>query len=444
MGQLLDRLATDCEVTAIHNDVARRIAGSPVSETADDFGDELQMWMLTSEVDAMARLLDTEPGFAAHAILSGICQRPLARWFASTTDSDVRVEYGDPIPVVTRTFKSGSGLTPGLTSLLRGTLLGPEGFRLYDLQPPIGSNDAEQYLDVSLDYSDRLTIDEVTWDAASQTYPRMATIHPHGPDAYDLDQVERHPGGWWFGVVPAIWDCDRVLSALAAARHEKAMCAVLPEMSLPESRALADGLAANPDLYPRLVVAGSAHERRETASGEEERANRSVVYLDGGEFAEHSKIFAFHTDFFSNQNPRQAMPEGINGPRRLRVASGDLTRMAVVICSDLHSDAVRGVLERLTVNLLFVPTLTADEGMFGAAASSVAGISQGLSLMANGTLPSEPGAPPSPSFLQLLGVPWANTDHQVRRWPPTDGARQVVCVVEPMKLPDPRVWDGAI
>lgn len=439
-GTILDELARFPAARSRHSDLQTWVADAPIPWDGANVGRDLREWLEGSAADESVRLLDGNPGVAAHAVLAGTCQRPLRRWFASTTVNDVRIEYGDPVPVVVRTYADHAGMTPSLPALLRGTLLGNELYRIYDRQAP-DVDSGPPYLQVSLDFSDRVTLDEATWDAAGQRPPDMATVHPHAPAAFDLSTVQNHVNEWWFGVTPDPCDIPRIIDGLAVAKDRGAWCAVLPEVSLPFSRALSEQLADRNNELPRVVVAGSAHERHPTGPDAEERANRSVVYLDGGELFHHDKTHPFYTDVFS-QDPKVRMPEGINTPRRLVIASGDTTRLAVVICADLHAEEVLSALVQLCVNLLLVPALTPDEGAFARAAANVAA-NQGLSLMANGTMPGDL-APARPAFLNLVGVPRADPGHQIIAWRPADGLRQVVCVVRPWTDQGVKFWHQAI
>lgn len=398
---------------------------------APDYGARLEAWLRASCHDLLA-VLDGYPGFAAHGVLRGLCGRPLRRWFELAT-TQVEVRFGDPIPIVEHLFGDTHDLTPSLEALLRGDVLGEELCHLFDVNPPDPMDTTVgPRLEVILDFEAGSLVDEAIWDDSDekkQKFHCFSTIHPHGARAIDPRRVYvDEANGWWFGVWPDPWNADDVERALVAAKNAGAAVVVLPEMSLPRPDALRRLIERRFPAFPRLIVAGSAHEPRKEFEDAAERSNRTVVYLDGSPLFEHRKVWPFFTDQVGSSPPLDRyLPEGINSPLRLVVASGSTTRVAVAICSDLHDPDLPRVLRKLCVNVLLVPALTPGAGMFQGVAAGIAGANQGVALLANGSVP---GAD-SGVFLVLLAVPREGAGRQVADWVAPDGLRKVVTLIDP-------------
>jgi hypothetical protein len=332
------------------------------------------------------------------AFLRALCLGPLASWF-DFFDKTVMLERGDPFPYATRPLgPRRPAMTPFITTPLIETLLPGTTFGLYRREPA-------RPLHVVLDYRHRTLVDRHTWtsdadldeDDPSRSWGPvpMATINPYAD--FD-DDVDWTPGAHdWFWVRPRRFDEAGILDQLAeAAAHPDgpAAIAVLPELSLPEPGALGPALRENPERYPAVTVAGSAHEEVDGR-----RANVSCTYIDGAEVLRHHKHQGLHlrrngTDY----------PEGLSEPAGvLTVVAGASARLAVVICADLMNDDVKECLESCGVNLLLVPAMTPGVGGFKGPLAGVASRNQGVSLISNTVAP--PLASPQHQFLAYLGLP---------------------------------------
>ena len=367
-----------------------------------------------------------------------MCKSELRRWFKTTYEL-VQLEMGDPFPLPNRpTHTAVNNATPYPPGLDRTQLLARTDFRLF-------RSPASHRLSVQLDFSNRDSLDNVMWvgDESSGRFPIIATVHPYG-DADDLtiDGLDDPDNpAWWFGVRPRDWDEDGVLELLDNARRHGAGVAVLPELALPNSTALTTALASNPHLYPRLIVAGSAHVRTTAIDDPERelRANETWVYLDGRPILRHRKIQPFETRFLPPDLEFTApLPEGItHEPKVLTLAAGTITRLGVVICADLNDSEIPALLQQLGVNLLLVPALTVHDGAFNGAVALLASQAQAVSVVANGTPYIRPsrvrGDDPEQPFLVLVGVPRTKPQQQTASLTSSSGQRRALGIVDPNK-----------
>jgi predicted amidohydrolase len=205
----------------------------------------------------------------------------------------------------------------------------------------------------------------------------------------------------FFNVRPKKLDLDGILRNLEAAaasttneNDPAASIAVLPELSLHHSDDLFGALTSDPDLYPEVVVAGSAHE---VVDGR--NANVSQTYLNGAPLLTQEK---YHRLVFSADEEQLNEDIAPDLPFVVRLPSGSITRLAVSVCADLHDGNLRHELENAGVNLWLVPAMTPGLGGFAHAVSALAGANQAISLVANTVAPQKKGQVP---FAVLVGMP---------------------------------------
>jgi hypothetical protein len=361
------------------------------------------------------------------AFLRGLCLRALPDLF-DRADGEIALSHGLPIPFAIRPVnRILADATPfQLTLNKRGPLrgLGYELFRNVDAS-----------IDVRLDYGHRERLDALTW-VDSRRLPSIATLHPSlGEDDLTLS----HSDQTFFDVRPRDWRPEQVLGWLrSVSEHE---IAVLPELSLPAPDALAEQLALHPERYPPLIVAGSAHVRREE-KGKQIRANESHVYLEGRPISLHRKFKALETRKLGRRLFEEDVREGITPePKRLLVLSGERTRLAVVICADLNEHQVPALLEAAAVNLLIVPTLTYDPGAFNATICTLASRCQAVCVVVNANLPAD-GEGEQPPFLVLASVPRKEPEQQSRSYRSLSGQAPPRGVFDPnVELKDAMRWE---
>lgn len=382
---------------------------------------------------------ETAPELASWRFLRGMCRSVLRRWFEAVQEP-VHLERGDPYPLPSRpTHKAVIDPTPYPPNSDRGQLLGRTQFRLY--RAPAA------HLSVILDFSERDDIDEATWigNTDAGRFPLIATVHPYR-HADDLT-VEDVNDEWFFGVRPRVWDAGDVLRLIREAKALSAAIALLPELSLPASNALAAAVAEEPDSYPPLLVCGSAHIREPATTGGRPavRANECCVYLNGRPLLRHRKVHPFEARYLGPNVPRldEALPEGLTEePKVLTVASGSMTRLAIVICADLNDVEIPTILTQLGVNAMLVPALTEHEGAFIGAIADVASRMQGYSVIANGTPIVDPDEPANRApFMVLAGVPRVEAAQQLRTYQaPSSGRRAIGLLDLNADADDSMVW----
>lgn len=326
-----------------------------------------------------------------------------------------------PVPFATRPVRALLGhATPYQPTLAKSGLLEGLGHGLFE-------HDASGPIRVALDFRFRTRLDELTW-TAEKRLPRIATLHPALGDAgLEIGALQDE---WFFDVRPRDWEPTSILERLGAVAEIP--IAVLPELSLPTPDALEAALAAEPDRFPPLVVAGSAHVREQRPDGGEVRANEARVYIDGRLASIHRKIHGFATHRLNGVTRARPWVEGITAEQKtITVLSGSHTRLAVVICADLNDEGSRipGLLEDAGVNLLLVPALTDDLGAFTAAVSAIASRCQGVAVVVNGDRANGSAAAP---FLALAAVPRPAPRDQLRLYPEhAREARGTLMVLDP-------------
>ncbi|HWK28400.1 MAG TPA: hypothetical protein VNS09_17680 [Solirubrobacter sp.] len=343
------------------------------------------------------------------AVLRGLCTHALPHFF-ERIGGQVPLDRGAPVPLVSRPINAAFATTPHHPTLRRLDLMYPLAFALFE--PP------HVNAEVVLDYTVRDRLDALTWSDRKQL-PRVATLHPVlTSERLTIGEIGEDT---FFGVTPSAWDLEALLAQLHSVRDVE--IAVLPELCLPTAGALDDALSAEPARYPPVVVSGSAH----VVEGGT-RANESRVYLDGRHVATHRKIVPYATKTLDGRTFAQPVAEAITGERkRVTVLSGTHTRLAVVICADLNSLTIPGLLEQAGVNLLLVPALTPSAGAFNGALCQLASHCQAVSVVVNAELAhDDDGDTP---FLVMAAVP--RPTQQSRVYPDALGQRGSVGVVDP-------------
>jgi hypothetical protein len=358
-----------------------------------------------SDLDDQVEFAEAHNPVGQLAFLRGMCRKALPRFYLDA-EAEVVLDRGTPVPFATRPIKAIFGqVTPYRPTLSRGHLLDPLAFGLFD-------HAAGARIRTVLDFGHRKRLDDLTW-RRDKRLPQIATLHPFlGAGAIHVTAVNPD---WFFGVRPRLWDPDWVLDRLHDLR--KATIAILPELSLPAVDALEGALAAAPDRYPPIVVAGSAHDRHPDPDRPriEIRANESRVYLDGELVLTHRKAHPFHAPAIPG-GPPGTLPEGLTGEAKtLTVLSGKHTRLAVVICADLNDQDIPRLLEMAGVNLLLVPSLTKSEGAFVGGIGDIASRCQGVAVVVNAAGDAGPGG--VLPFLTMAAVPRPAASQQIAEYP---------------------------
>lgn len=259
-----------------------------------------------------------------------------------------------------------------------------------DELPTIRAHDGASF-DVAVDFRFARTL-----EAVAVTLDRVAAVHPNDGMS-ELDFPCR--GGQVFPVGPADprEQRRRLARLIPEALRTGAAVAVLPELSVP-----AEALSELHDLMrdveePQLLIAGSHHT---VVDGERENV---AVGLVAGHDERMEQVKS--TPFSDELRLRAPMKEGIRHRARpsITVHEADRFRLAIAICKDALDDRVRGALDRMGVNLLLVPALSEKTAPFCIAAASRVGSAQAVSVVVNGPLRDEDGAPIQPAV--VIGQP---------------------------------------
>ena len=352
------------------------------------------------------------------AVLRGLCHRTLPEIYL-TASGKIVLDEGTPVPFATRPVNQLFKSTPYQKTLSHGHLLGDLNF--WPFAYPAGGG-----VRVAFDFAHRERIDEIGW-VGSERLPRIATLHPAGRDFV----IEHQTDDEFFGVRPASWDREQMRELLL--KSADAEIAVLPELSLPQVDALEELLGEDPESYPPLVVAGSAHMLLHASAGRETRANESRIYLDGECIATHRKCHPFVLKMLEGKKLDQPLRESLTGEAKtITVLCGRRTRLAVVICADLDDHEIPGMLVSAGVNLLLVPSMTVDPGAFNGAICGVASRCQGVAAVANAQLDAAALGGEDPLFLLMAAVPRPGSKEQSDEFPaPAGEAREHVAVFDP-------------
>ncbi len=356
-------------------------------------------------------------GPVAHlALLRGLCRAALDLFFKGF-NGRLELTPGMPIPNATRPvqmiFKENT--TPYQQSMTARLLLYRTGFDLF--------TDIDRSIAVAIDYSHRKRLDEIAW--TSNGLPRIGAVHSR----LDQGRLRYHVSGRRvFDVGPSSWSPQETLRALAAVSRSE--IATLPELSLPSPTALERELARNPERYSPMVVAGSAHalldEHRQQL-----RVNESRVYIDGAVALTHRKIRPLETHNIGNDRYANLIREDLRPEQnKITLLSGESTRMAVVICSDLIDRGIPRVLEECGLNLLLVPSLTYKTGSFNGVACMLASTCQALCVVVNPVLDRLASQSKAP-FTMLAAVPHSGSKEQSHEYFLPRGQTETFAVLDP-------------
>lgn len=353
---------------------------------------------------------------AHFAILRGLCPGALDLFF-NRFDGHLDLTCGMPIPNATRPVQSifHDNATPYQQSMTARLLLYRTGFDLF--------TEVDPSIMVTIDFSYRKRLDAITW--SSSGLPRIGVVHSR------LDQGRlryRVTGHRVFDVGPSSWSLHETSQCLASVK--RAQIAILPELSLPSPRALERELARNHKLYSPMVVAGSAHALLNN-HGQQLRVNESRVYLDGATVLRHRKIRPLETKSIGNHRYTHLIREDLR-PRQNKITllSGEKTRMAVVICSDLIDRGIPRMLEECGVNLLLVPSLTYKIGSFNGAVCTLASNCQALCVVVNPILDQLDSQDDAP-FTTIAAVPHSNPNEQSQGYFLPHGQTKTFAVLDP-------------
>jgi len=363
-----------------HGGLLRELSVKPeVQELADPLEAKVaaidpRLWLKPGPDGTLAHMLDahglresielaeTCPPVEFRAVLRGLCKRAIPRRYLAC-EGRVLLDHGSPVQLVSRPINTIiDDTTPHHTTMTIGHPLEGLAHSIY----PYSAGDTAR---VELDFSHRRQLDVLTWNVDGKL-PRIATLHPF-LGAQNLQIAERTPS-WFFGVAPVNWDLERILEQLRLVADIE--IAVLPELCLPFADALEDALELEPDNYPSLIVAGSAHVRENGVDGTGEiRANESRTYLSGKLIGTHRKIHPFKTKHLAGHELKRSLMEGLTAERKtIVILSGEHTRLATVICADLNDEKIPLYLQAAHVNFLLVPALTGGAGAFNGAVCTLA------------------------------------------------------------------------
>lgn len=349
--------------------------------------------------------LSSFPALALITLLEGICRGAGRSYFRATSGIE-RIERGMVLPLPDRHIVAWPATPNPATT--HNVLLDPTcGFLIWDSD-----------WSLELDYTFRDRVEEICWPKTGQVIrdkrvhrlPSIATVHPFTGDEMASPDVMAQ--GRFFGVHPktgpdgpSAQDNARRVTDLLAEIGAAADIAIVPEFALHSPDALETALDDGQQ-RPPIIVAGSAH-----CSSDGIDANTSITYLDAVPILKSSKRYPFVYRVAQSNLCPPADPTTIEATggvthmlsyteqitpceEVMRFVSSDSTRLAVVICSDLNSVELFGVLNAAGVNLLLCPAWTPKVGTFAGALEGLAAYSQCLSVIAN--TPGHPSAPQNP------------------------------------------------
>jgi len=425
-GGYLKAKADAAESRPITEWIETTVEAQPDLWTAAAGAGSTELLRRDGDVGIMLSIAEARHPVAHLAVLRGLCDNALTRFWDRA--GRVALDRGTPVPTAIRPIpKIIEEPTPNpVTTMKTGHLLEGKAFTLFEYS-------AQGMVPVAIDFTHRVRLDELTWTGTGQL-PKIATLHPFlGIETMEIGTELRTS---FFDVRPKNWDSKTILSSLRLLSN--AAIAVLPELCLPVANVLEKALGSDPERYPALVVAGSAHVRELNESGDEVRANECRIYLDGDPIAAHRKIHPFKTRHLAGHElaepSREALTEEIKG---ITVLSGDRTRFAVVLCADLNDgpeNSIPHVLECAGVNLLIVPALTNGQGGFHGAITGLASRCQGLAVVVNANLDANPRSdPPGLPFLILVAVPRASSEEQDLEYPTNGQPRNYANLLDPNK-----------
>jgi hypothetical protein len=400
------------------------------------------------DLGELVELVETNTPLEHLAVLRGLCARPLREFFEAIKGS-VTLDRGMPVLLADRPLphpprdadaeldeiaqaEEEDG-TPYFRTLNMGHSIAELPYRLFNLS-------AGGQIKVELDFKHREQIDKLTW-SDEHGLPKIATLHPvvdrstHGIELVGESQ--------FFDVRPKHWDLDDALDQLRRVAAAGVEIAVLPELCLPCPGALEEKLAENPDQFPALVVAGSAHVREPHRSGNREiRANESRVYLEGERIATHRKFHHFEFREMGDFAFDRKRKEALTGEQKtVTVLASERTRLAVLICADLNDNRVPEILTSTGINMLLVPSLTPRPGSFNGAICNVASYCQGIATIVNVELNGLEGHGAGPFFAMAAAPrPAAHSQSEEFR-PDSEALRPAIGVIDFNRpLADAMAW----
>ncbi len=189
-------------------------------------------------------------------------------------------------------------------------------------------------------------------------------------------------GGQVFPVQPSDpkRQAARIKELLDCAAHNDARFAVLPELCVSAEILEAIGERVHPMRSPFLLVAGSHHVVLDDA-----RCNEAVAFVAGSRRRMTQLKNAPFTDELGSGRPSR---EGIDerDPLQINVYCADRFRFGIAVCRDLLDGRVRNAYDRMGVNVLAVPAMSAKTGPFLDAVAARVASAQSLTFVVNGPL----------------------------------------------------------
>ncbi len=232
-------------------------------------------------------------------------------------------------------------------------------------------------------------------------FPNRRICSNHAQSEIVWDRYERGGRAWFFRVRPRdpkkqLQRIRRILDR-AGEQHVEALVfpelCVTPELVEPIRAHLvrqANGQRlAGGEPMPRLVVLGSAHEKR---GGK--RWNRSTTLLWSGTALSHCKFepFSFRDEGDGSARPADERHEDVEHVRALTVHFSPRWSLAILICRDIMPLAVVNALVDLGVRIVLVPALSAKTDLFEVSARTMTAHAQSIVAVANAADAGNPAA----------------------------------------------------
>lgn len=269
-----------------------------------------------------------------------------------------------PNPMLKERFEATHGAEPSLgprPSHLAGMEFEPTALTNSRLMSGL----TDSLITVKIDMSRVLELDKALLDL-----PVAAAVHPLGRTTpFDGGSIV---GGGLFGLGPKnekkAWKAT--VKRLTEAAAAGVQIAVVPELDL--------GASIEPDLsghaVPALVVSGSRH-----WTDGKSRVNDAVLHLNGEVALTHRKLHAFG----AAGEKDAAHQESITCGDTIEVLYSPSWCVAVLICADVNSIAIMGLLTQLRANIVLVPAMSAAIGFFAAHLTTLSADNQALCVVSN-------------------------------------------------------------
>ena len=356
-------------------------------------------WPWPGLADALEALVagDAEPGDTAHAVAWAIDER-FARtfpddWIAGAPADGFDLADGDLYPVLETPwsiFQPFLSRPASMSDPRPDELPHARRFRAGELR-------TEKVAHVRIHPVTALLRDVLS------TLTSVATAHPN----LALDEIQWPTGAriWPVTVRDEARQLATVTDLVGAALDGGSRLIVLPELSATAAtiaavRALLDA-RYDEDEDPALVLVGSRH-----LEVDGHRRNRAVTLIAASATQlHHDKLVPFR---------RGTAIEGLDGPGTLHLYQDGPFRLAGAICKDLLDGDVETLLERLGVNVLLVPAMSTKTSNFPLAAGRLLHTAQTLTVVANGPLTDDRGAPIA--HCSMMARP--TTGLSLVSWPP--------------------------